>query len=82
MQPLECYLCILTSFQQREQGIMVSYLEGCSFLICMSYCLFFPLGLTLYMEDQYTFSLDPCSFNLLPVPLGNLTPVPTLLFSS
>ena len=34
------------------------------------------------MEDQYTFSLDPCSFNLTPVPLGNPTPVPISLFSS
>ena len=44
--------------------------------------MFFPLGLASYTEDHYTFSLGPCSFSLSPVPEGDPTPVPVLLFAS
>ena len=62
--------------------VMVSYLDGCTFLLCMSRCLFFPLGLTSYTEDHYTFTLGSHSFTLKPIPLGDHTPVPALLFTS
>ena len=63
-------------------SIMVSYLDGHTFLISVSHCQFFPLGITSYMEDHYAFTLDPHSFFLKPVPVGNPTPVPLLLFTS
>ena len=63
-------------------SVMISYLDGCTFLLCMSHCHFLPLGLTLYMEDRYTFTLGPHSFGLKPIPKGNPTPVPALLFAS
>ena len=63
-----------------RKSVMVSYLDDYNFLIYMSCCLFFPLGLTLFTEDQYTFSLGPHSFSLSPIPLDNPTPVPALLF--
>ena len=63
-------------------SVMISYLDGCTFLLCVLCCLFFPLGLTLYLEDQYVFSLGPHSFSLSPIPEGNPTPVPALLFTS
>ena len=62
--------------------VMVSYLDSCTFLICVLHCLFFPLGLASYTEDCYTFTLGPCSFSLAPVPEGKPTPVPILLFTS
>ena len=62
--------------------VTVSYLNGCTFLICVLHCLFFPLGLASYMEDQYTFMLGPCSFSLAPIPEGEPTPVPVILFAS
>ena len=43
---------------------------------------FFPLGLTLYTKDYYTFTLGSCSFALKPVPVGDPTHVPVLLFTS
>ena len=61
---------------------MVSYLDGCTFLLCVSRYTFFSLGLTLYTKDRYTFTLGFCSFALKPVPVGNPTPVPLLLFTS
>ena len=63
-------------------GVMISYLNGCTFLICVLHCMFFPLGLASYTEDQYIFTLDPHSFSLAPVPEGEPTPVPLLLFAS
>ena len=69
--------------QVYERGnVTVSYLNGHTFLLCVLHCLFFPLGLALYMEDQYTFTLGPRSFSLTPVPEGEPTPVPILLFTS
>ena len=66
-----------------ERGnVMISYQSGCTFLICISHCIFFPLGLTSFTEDCYTFSLGPHSFTLKSVSLDNLTPVPLLLFTS
>ena len=66
-----------------ERGnVMVSYLNGCTFLICVLHCLFFPLGLASYTEDQYTFMLGPSSFFLVSIPEGKPTPVPVLLFAS
>ena len=66
-----------------ERGnVMVSFLGDTTFLLCVLCCLFFSLGLASYMEDQYTFTLDSCSFSLLPVPKGELIPVPLLLFAS
>ena len=61
---------------------MVSYLDGCTFLISVSHSRLFPLGLTLYMEDHYVFALGPHSFFLVPIPKGNPTPVPLSLFTS
>ena len=66
----------------KRGNVTVNYLDSHTFLLHMSHCLFFPLGLALYMEDHYTFTLDPCSFALQPVPLGNPTPVLILLFTS
>ena len=51
------------------QCVTVSYLNGCTFLLCVLHCLFFPLGLASYIEDQYTFMLGPHSFFLMPVPV-------------
>ena len=66
-----------------ERGnVTVSYLDGCTFLICVLCCLFFPLGLALYTEDRYTFMLGPHSLSLAPVPEGKPTPVSILLFTS
>ena len=58
-------------------SVIINYLDGCSFQLCMSCYLFFSLGLTSYMEDCYTFS-----FILKPIPEGDPTPVPVLLFAS
>ena len=62
--------------------VTISYLSVCTFLICVLRCMFFPLGLASYMEDQYTFTLGPRSFSLAPIPEGEPTPVPVLLFAS
>ena len=64
-----------------RDNVMVSYLDGYKFVIWMSHCLFFPLGLTLFTKDQYTFTLDSYSFSLVPFPQDAPTPVPILLFS-
>ena len=62
--------------------VTISYQSDCTLLICMSHCTFFPLGLTSFMEDCYTFSLGLHSFTLKSVSLDNPTPVPLLLFAS
>ena len=66
----------------KRDNVTVSYLDGCTFLICVLHSQFFPLGLVLYTEDQYIFILDPYSFALMPVPEGDPTPIPLLLFTS
>ena len=69
--------------QVYERGnVTVSYLNSRTFLICILHCMFFPLGLASYTEDRYTFSLGPRSFSLSPIPEGDPTPVPVLLFAS
>ena len=65
----------------KRGNVMVSYIDGHTFLICVSCCQFFPLGLTSHTEDRYTFMLGPHSFSLKPVPVGDPTPVPLLLFT-
>ena len=62
--------------------VTVSYLSNTTFLLCVLHCLFFPLGLASYMEDQYTFTLGPHSFSLSPVPEDEPTLIPLLLFAS
>ena len=48
--------------QVYERGnVMISYLTDSNFLLCVFHCTLFPLGLTSFTEDQYTFSLGPCS---------------------
>ena len=54
----------------KRGNVTISYLDGCTFLICVLYCMFFSLGLVSYTEDCYTFMLGPHSFSLSPVPEG------------
>ena len=65
-----------------RDNVTVSYLDSCTFLVCVLCCLLFPLGLALYTEDRYTFTLGPHSLSLAPVPEGEPTPVPVFLFVS
>ena len=46
----------------KRGNVTVSYLDGYEFVICMSHCLFFPLGPISFIEDQYTFTLDVTEF--------------------
>ena len=66
----------------KRDNITVSYIDNCTFLIYVLCCQFFPLGLVSYTEDQYTFTLDPCYFSLVPVPEGKPIPIFALLFTS
>ena len=36
----------------KASTVTVSYQDGCTFIICVSHCLFVPLGLTSFMKDQ------------------------------
>ena len=76
-------IVLMPGAQVYERGnVIISYLDNHSFLICVSHCHFLPLGLTMFTEDCYTFTLGPCSFSLAPFPEDAPTSVPTLLFSS
>ena len=66
----------------KRGNVTISYLGGCTFLLCVLHCTFFPLGLALYTEDHYTFTLGFRSFSFSLVPEGEPTPVPVLLFAS